>query len=83
MLPVVLLAQIGKRLGLGKQVVRFGLRRLLSLDMKQKAFAGYRPTSADVIVATFAKSGTNWMMQIAELHRLGSDFPYASTFDVR
>lgn len=30
----------------------------------KKAFASYTPTSADVIVSTFAKSGTNWMMQL-------------------
>jgi Sulfotransferase domain len=28
-------------------------------------FAHYEPTSSDVFVSTFAKSGTNWMMQIA------------------
>jgi hypothetical protein len=28
-------------------------------------FAHYEPTESDVFVSTFAKSGTNWMMQIA------------------
>jgi hypothetical protein len=32
---------------------------------KRKAFANYTPTARDVIVATYAKSGTNWAMQIA------------------
>ena len=35
---------------------------------KQNPFAGYTPSSHDVFVATFAKSGTNWMMQI--VHQL-------------
>jgi hypothetical protein len=32
---------------------------------KQNAFSNYTPTAHDVFVMTFAKSGTNWMMQIA------------------
>ena len=32
----------------------------------EKVFAGYEPTGSDVFVSTFAKSGTNWMMQIAQ-----------------
>jgi hypothetical protein len=31
----------------------------------EKIFRGYEPTAGDVFVSTFAKSGTNWMMQIA------------------
>lgn len=38
-----------------------GQRRRLA---KKNPFAGYVPSSRDVFVATFAKSGTNWMMQI-------------------
>jgi hypothetical protein len=30
-----------------------------------RTFADYEPTEHDVFVSTFAKSGTNWMMQIA------------------
>ena len=33
---------------------------------KSQAFAGYEPGAHDVFVATFARSGTNWMMQIAQ-----------------
>ncbi len=33
--------------------------------VKNNPFRGYVPTEHDVFVATFAKSGTNWMMQIA------------------
>jgi len=66
MMPVVLLAQAAKHLGLGKQVTKIALRRLLSSDRIEQAFDGYRPTAQDVFVATFGKSGTNWMMQIAQ-----------------
>ncbi len=34
-------------------------------QLKQNAFQNYAPTAHDVFVMTYAKSGTNWMMQIA------------------
>ena len=37
-----------------------------SAEFKTAAFANYQPTSADVIVSTYPKSGTNWTMQIAQ-----------------
>lgn len=58
--------EIGKRVGLGKTFLRFALRRMFSRRLKERAFAGYTPSASDVFVATFAKSGTNWMMQIAQ-----------------
>jgi Sulfotransferase domain len=33
--------------------------------VEQNAFRNYSPTAHDVFVMTYAKSGTNWMMQIA------------------
>jgi hypothetical protein len=48
---------------------RWGLRQMWGLInapfFRRRAFAGYQPGAEDVIVATFAKSGTNWTMQIA------------------
>jgi hypothetical protein len=35
---------------------------------KNNPFSGYQPTAHDVFVATYVKSGTNWMMQI--VHQL-------------
>lgn len=53
------------RIGLEKQVLQFmgGLRT--SPQLKKQAFAGYQPTKHDVIVSTYAKSGTYWMLQMA------------------
>ena len=39
--------------------------RQLKLFAEKNPFRGYVPGKQDVFVATFAKSGTNWMMQIA------------------
>jgi hypothetical protein len=63
---VLILVQIAKRLGFAKQVVQFAFKRMFSEKMKQRAFADYQPTEHDIFVATFGKSGTNWMMQIAQ-----------------
>lgn len=78
MLPVVLLTQVAKRLGLAKPMVRLALEVMLSPKKKAKAFEGYDPTRHDVLVATFGKSGTNWMMQIAQqiAHRGEAEFDH-------
>ena len=58
--------QVAKRVGLAKPLASFALHKILSEKVKRRAFAGYEPTEHDVFVATFGKSGTNWMMQIAQ-----------------
>jgi hypothetical protein len=78
MLLLGMVVEIAKRIGLGKRVVRRAMRRMRSQTSKKKAFDGYQPTEHDVFVATFAKSGTNWMMQIAQqiAHRGEAEFPH-------
>jgi hypothetical protein len=66
MLPLMLLTEVGKRLGFGKQIAALGMKRVRSRMQMAKAFVGYEPTEHDVFVTTFGKSGTNWMMQIAQ-----------------
>jgi len=66
MLPALLVAQVAKRLGLAKPVVRTAFRYMFREKLKARAFRGYAASKRDVFVATFAKSGTNWMMQIAQ-----------------
>ncbi len=63
---IPLMLRLGPKLGLSRQIVRSAFKRMNSRKLKQRAFAGYEPSEHDVIVATFAKSGTNWMMQIAQ-----------------
>ena len=54
-----------EKLGLAERVfgaLSSGMRRAAE---KKNPFRGYTPGSHDVFVATYAKSGTNWTMQIA------------------
>lgn len=53
------------RLGLTLRLASFMSRRQRQAVAAKNPFKDYTPTSHDVFVATFAKSGTNWMMQIA------------------
>lgn len=66
MMLLFFVADVIKRMGFGKQMVRIAMGRMFTEKLKAQAFAGYEPTEHDVIVATFAKSGTNWMLQIAQ-----------------
>ncbi len=40
-------------------------QRMGSQRLKRRAFRGYAPTPHDIFICTYAKSGTNWAMQIA------------------
>jgi len=70
--------QLGKRVGLAKPMVGAVLGRMLSPEAKARAFSGYAPSKHDVFAAVFAKSGTNWMMQIAQqiAHHGAAEFPH-------
>lgn len=66
-------------LGLGWQVVR--LQAALGQRFNGQSgdpFAGYRPRAGEIVVCTYAKSGTNWMLQITQqlIGRGGVDFPH-------
>jgi len=53
-------------LGLGKPVAKTALAfmRHRRARVMHRALASYEPRTQDVFVATYAKSGTNWMLQI-------------------
>ena len=65
LLPFAGVAWILNKTGQSHQLVNAFAGFMNSPGQKRKAFAGYMPDAYDVIVATFAKSGTNWAMQIA------------------
>ena len=58
-------AQLGMKLGLAKPIFK-RIASKTSSGRAEEAFVDYQPIKADVFVTTFAKSGTNWMMQIAQ-----------------
>ena len=58
------------------------MRRMGRKDRWVKVFAGYEPTRHDVFVSTYAKSGTNWMMQIAHQVAFRGEGEYENIHDV-
>jgi hypothetical protein len=59
------LARTLGKFGRGETLFRAMTRRRIRGQKAANPFRNYKPTKHDVFVATFAKSGTNWMMQIA------------------
>ena len=59
-------------------LLRFVGRQANAPKNMQKTFVDYTPTTADVFVASYAKSGTYWMMQIAQqvAYRGEAEFDY-------
>lgn len=53
-----------------------------SAEFKQRAFSAYTPDKHDVIVATYPKSGTTWMMQMAHLIAFNGEAEFGHQYDV-
>ncbi|MDF1817252.1 MAG: sulfotransferase domain-containing protein [Immundisolibacteraceae bacterium] len=51
-------------------------------DRIEHAFTGYTPTTSDVIVCSYFKSGTHWMMQIAHQIAHQGEGEYDNIYDV-
>lgn len=63
-LPIVLSARLATVLGREQQLLR-RLTQFMFFNAGARGFGRYVPGPQDVFVATFAKSGTNWAMQLA------------------
>ncbi|MCP4121632.1 MAG: sulfotransferase domain-containing protein [Bacteroidetes bacterium] len=59
-------AQFFSTLGFSRQVVKFLANHIYSDSASKKAFAGYKPTQHDFFAVVHARSGTNWVMMIAQ-----------------
>jgi hypothetical protein len=64
--PLVLAARAAASIGLAMPVAKMLGRIGQSALVPRRAFARYSPRPQDVIVATYPKSGTNWVLQIAQ-----------------
>lgn len=56
---------VANHLGVADRLMSNAHLRQREQQIKKPPFGNYVPNEHDVIVATYAKSGTNWMMQIA------------------
>jgi hypothetical protein len=82
MLPAVAQMWLLYRQGRHKEFVPIFKRTLKTPKFKCAAFEGYTPTSHDVLVCTYAKSGTYWTMQIALQIAHYGDAEYKHIHDV-
>lgn len=76
-LPIVLMARAGAAVGMLQPILSYFMRQRL-VSSKSDVLERYQPTEHDVFVATFAKSGTNWAMQMCQqiAHRGAADFEH-------
>ena len=57
-------------------------RQSTDRELQEKVFAQYKPTKHDVFVPIYAKSGTNWMLQIAQQIAYYGDAEFAHIHDL-
>lgn len=57
---------VSQMLATGVELLESEGKTVNSLDFKRAAFGGYRPRRQDIIVSTYPKSGTNWIMNICQ-----------------
>lgn len=65
-----------------KDVIRVMNRVTQNRQHKQSVFAGYEPSSHDVFVCTYAKSGTYWAIQIAQQIAYYGDAEFEHIHDI-
>lgn len=70
------------RMGLGPRLVVALHRTQMHKDGPAGVFRDYQPDAHDVLVCTYSKSGTNWMLQIAQQLAFDGDGDYQHIHDV-
>jgi len=77
MTSAMALCRVCRVLGQPTLPVRLMMRKMQGTEVPRE-FRGYEPSEGDVFVTTFAKSGTNWAMQIAVqiAHRGRAEFEH-------
>ena len=58
--------KIAKALGIARQIALRGGQYVVSKKSYEKVFKNYQATKHDVFAAVYSKSGTNWVLQIAQ-----------------
>ncbi|HIE01647.1 MAG TPA: sulfotransferase domain-containing protein [Thiotrichaceae bacterium] len=81
LMPMALL-QIAKILGLAKPALRRKGRKMFGKEKMPTAFEHYEPTDKDVFAAVYTKSGTNWLLQVAQQAAWHGEAEFAHIHDV-
>jgi len=82
MLGALLVMSGAKRIGLAKPMLKRAIKKMFFSKAIKQSFGSYEAQAADVFVTTFAKSGTNWMMQIAQQIAFYGDAEFDHIHDV-
>jgi hypothetical protein len=69
---------LAKSLGLSRQLLVLGSRWAMNPRRMKRLFGDYAATERDVFVCSYARSGTNWMLQMAlqTAHRGAAEFDH-------